>query len=65
MAYWRAVNPLFLVRVRVSEPKHKEDDMRLVRRPLARFDAWVDGLDVYAPGSRVHEHRRDDAGLPV
>jgi hypothetical protein len=27
-----------------------------VARVLARFDAMVDGLDVYGPGSRVSDH---------
>jgi len=26
------------------------------RRLLARFDAWVDGLDVYGPSSNVGRH---------
>ena len=27
--------------------------MTWIRRLLARFDTWVDNLDVYAPSSRV------------
>ncbi len=32
--------------------------MRLIRRLLKRFDDWVDGLDIYAPGSRVADHEK-------
>ena len=30
-----------------------------ISRGLARFDAMVDGLDVYGPGSRVSDHERE------
>lgn len=30
--------------------------MTWLYRLLARFDAWVDGLDVYAPRSKVSGH---------